>query len=348
MVDSVKLGQHGPLVSRMGFGCMGMSANYEADHADDESTYTLQKAYEAGINFFDTADMYGDGHNEALLGEALRSPLEKNRDHLVIATKCGFVRHPETVWCVDVSPEHIKQSCQDSLVRLGISYIDLYYLHSVPAGGTEALKKSLEALVELLKAGKIKHVGLSEADVESIRFAHQYFKDVGFPNAFSAVQNEFSLFTQISLKDDVLKTCEELGLSFIPYSPLARGFLTEKMHANIKFDEGDFRQYLPRFQGENFENNLKIRDQLIEFSKTKSCTISQLALAWLLAQSKCVIPIPGTRYIKNLKNNLESLSITLTEDDLATIDTIISSLGVKGTRYAEEMYEPQNIKFERR
>ncbi|HQS85006.1 MAG TPA: aldo/keto reductase [Alphaproteobacteria bacterium] len=338
MLDAVKLGRSGPLVSRIGFGCMGMSANYEADHEDDESAYTLQKAYEAGVNFFDTADMYGDGHNEALLGEALRYPLENHRKHIVIATKCGFVRHPETVWRVDVSPSHIKQACLASLKRLGITYIDLYYLHRCPAGGTETIKASLDALVELLKSEKIKYVGLSEADEATIRFADQYLKDQGFPQALAAVQSEFSLFTQGPLKNGVLKTCEEIGLNFIPYSPLSRGLLTKKMNAHVKFDEGDFRQCLPRFQGENFENNLKIRDKLIEFAKTNNCTLTQLSLAWLLAQSACVVPIPGTRYLKNLKSNLGSLTVNLTEEDLISIEKIVS--GVKGTRYPEALYEP--------
>jgi aryl-alcohol dehydrogenase-like predicted oxidoreductase len=331
----------------MGLGCMTMSPHhYQADYNDEVSIKNIQTAYEAGVNFFDTADMYGDGHNEPLLGKALYTYLRENRDNIVIGTKCGFVQDPEGNWGVNLSPEHIKEACQASLERLGISYVDLYYLHRLPTGGIAGFQKSLDALIELLKEKKIKHVGLSEANAEAIHFAANYLKEQGFPDAFIAVQTEFSIMSQGPLQDGVLKACRELGLSFVPYSPLSRGLLTEEMHESITFDEGDFRQYLPRFQEENFRNNLKLRDALREFSIIKKCSLPQLALAWLLAQGNEIIPIPGTRHIERLKSNLEAINIDLTSEDLAEIENIVSSLKIKGTRYAANMYTLQNIKEE--
>lgn len=344
MLDLVKLGNNGPLISRIGLGCMSMSANYEAEHKDEESILTIQKAYEAGINFFDTADMYGKGHNELLLNSALKEILKANRKSVVLASKCGFVFKSDAEFgvIIDLSPEHIISACEGSLERLGVDYIDVFYLHRLPKGGLTALRESLDALIALLEAEKIKHIGLSEADAESILFTHDYLNDRGFPDSFVAVQSEFSLLVQCPLIDGVLSTCEKLNLSFIPYSPLTRGLLTEKMHEEFKFSEEDFRQHLPLFQGENFKHNLKIRDKLKDLAEKKGCTITQLALAWLMSHYKKIVPIPGTRYIDNLKNNLGALSIKLTEDELKEIKSIAK---VKGIRYPEKMFAPQNIKI---
>ncbi len=343
MRNSVKLGKNGPLVSRVGFGCMGMSGTYDADRNDAESIKTIRAAYEAGINLFDTADIYGEGHSETLLGKALFESLQKKRNSIIIATKCGFVSIPDGGFYIDVSPKHILESCQNSLTRLGVDYIDLYYLHRLPKGGIDELRNSLDALISLLKEGKIKHVGLSEADAKSIRFAHQYFIEKGLPEAFIAVQSEFSIFVQEPLKNNVFITCYELGLSFIPFSPLCRGMLTEKMQAEIKFDQGDFRLELPMFQGENFKANLAIRDKLAQFAVTKNCTLPQLGLAWLMAQGENIIPIPGTKHIDNLNNNLGSLSVELIPEDLSNIQKIMKCEIIKGTRYPWDLFALMNI-----
>ena len=348
MLERVRLGRNGPMVSRIGLGCMTMSPHhYQADYNDEVSIKNIQAAYEAGVNFFDTADMYGNGHNEPLLGRALYTQLRNNRDTIVIGTKCGFVQDLEGNWGVDLSPEHIKKSCLGSLERLGIPYVDLYYLHRMPTGGREGLQKSLDALIELLKEKKIRHIGLSEANVEAIYFASTYLKEQGFPDAFVAVQSEFSVMSQGPLQDGVLQACRELGISFVPYSPLSRGLLTEEMHENIAFDERDFRQYLPRFQEENFKSNLKVRDKLKELAKAKGCTLPQLALAWILAQGKEIIPIPGTRHTERLKNNLKASTLHLNPEDFADIEKIVSTSSIKGTRYASNMYTLQNIEEEK-
>lgn len=343
MLEQIKLGKNGPRVSKIGFGCMGMSGNYESKRDDKESIITIQTALKMGVNFFDTADVYGDGHSEDLLGEAIAESLKKHRKSIVIATKCGFVSTVEGGLSIDGSSGHIIKSCEQSLKRLKVDYIDVYYLHRLPAGGKIALQKSLDALILLLKAGKIKHVGLSEADAESIRFAHEYLAANGFPKAFVAVQSELSIFVQDPLNNNVLATCRELGLSFIPFSPLCRGMLTEKMHAEMKFDEGDFRRELPMFQGENFKANLAIRSLLLKFAESKGCTLSQLALAWLLSQEGNVIPIPGTKHVRNLTNNLKALDVKLSSKDLEDIRKIVLPGSVKGSRYPLEMYELQNI-----
>lgn len=343
MLNKVKLGNNGPMVSQMGFGCMGMSGSYEAERTDRESIQTIQAALASGINFFDTADIYGVGHSESLLGEALLESLKVKRKDIIIATKCGFVLTPDGVFYVDVSPKHITESCKHSLTRLGVSYIDLYYLHRMPAGGINAIRDSLDALINLLKDGMIRHIGLSEADANSIHFTHEYLTNNGFPDALAAIQSEFSIFVQDPLKNAVLETCRELGLSFIPYSPLCRGLLTEKMFAGFEFDSDDFRRELPMFQSNNFETNLAIRDRLLEFATTKGCTLPQLALAWLLAQDDYVIPIPGTKHIKNLMNNLQAINVKLTLNDLYAINTIVSPGSVKGSRYTSSMFALQNI-----
>lgn len=343
MVNLVRLGNNGPMVSKIGLGCMSMSAHYETDRKDEKSIETIQTAYQTGINFFDTADMYGKGENELLLNRALKEAIQRNRESLVLATKCGFVFDSQSAFgvMIDLSPEHIISACENSLKRLGTDYIDLFYLHRLPKGGIDTLKNSLDALILLLKKNKIKHIGLSEADAESIKFAYEYFHEKGFLNAFVAVQSEFSIFVQSPLKNGVLNICKDLNLSFIPYSPLCRGLLTQKMSLDYKFDKEDVRQFLPFFQEENFIYNLKLRDELSQLAESKGCTLTQLSLAWLISQGNNVIPIPGTRYAENLIENLGALDTKLTATDLRAINDI--AIKIKGTRYPKELYEFENI-----
>ena len=328
-------------VSAIGLGCMGMSAYYEKDHDEAASIANIQAAYQAGVTLFDTADKYGD--SEILLGKALRSVFDTARDSVVIATKCGFITKANGDVGLDLSPEHIKFSCQTSLEKMGLDYIDLFYLHRLPeASGLEA---SLQALVELIQTGKIKYIGVSEASAAEIRQIHTYFKQHELAHHFAAVESEFSLLTQDPLHNGVIETCRELGIGFVPYSPLARALLTppSKLNENTVFAEDDFRSILPRFQGDNFKANLSIRDRLNLLAEKKHCTLPQLALAWVLAQDNFIVPIPGTRKVKNMLDNLGAVAVKLNQDDLAEIAKIVST-GAEGPRYTAAMLQVQNIK----
>jgi aryl-alcohol dehydrogenase-like predicted oxidoreductase len=338
------LGTNGPVVSAVGLGCMSMSGNYEAERDDIQSMQTILGTYKLGVNFFDTADVYGNGRNETLVGQALHNELQKNREKIIIATKCGFVLNPENglYLKLDLSAKYIKAACEASLKRLQLDYIDVYYLHRPPA--KNQFEESLQALVELLTENKIRYVGLSEATAENIRMAHTYFANAGFPDKLVAIQSEFSLLTQDPLQNDVLATCDELGISFVPYSPLSRALLApaNKINVDYSFDEGDFRAFLPRFQGENFKSNLAMRDELVKLAETKNCSLPQLALAWIIAQGKSVIPIPGSRQLKHITDNIGAINVVLTQQDLAAINNIVGN-GGKGLRYSKEMLEMQNI-----
>lgn len=338
------LGKNGPVVSAIGLGCMSMTGNYEADRDEAQSVQTILESYKLGVNFFDTADMYGNGSNELLLGRALHEELKKNRENIIIATKCGFITKTDQglYWGLDFSAKHIKTACADSLSRLGLHYIDVYYLHRQPT--KDQFEESLQALVELLIEKKIRYIGLSEADANNIRNAHAFFARAGFPDKLVAVQSEFSLLTQDPLHNDVLATCEELGISFVPYSPLSRALLTpaDKISEAFDFAEGDFRAALPRFQGENFKSNLAIRDELAKIAEMKTCSLPQLALAWVIAQGTSVIPIPGTRHLKHVKDNLGALNIVLTKQDMVAISRIVGN-GGNGLRYTQELLKMQNI-----
>jgi aryl-alcohol dehydrogenase-like predicted oxidoreductase len=327
-------------VSALGFGCMGMAAYYETDHTEADVIVNIQAAYAEGINFFDTADMYGN--SEILLGKALHHVLCTQRDTLIIATKCGFIISPDGSRKLDLSAKHIKEACEKSLERLGIKMIDLFYLHRLPK--REGLQESIDALIELFEKKKIRYIGVSEATAEDICLIHSYLKSKGLSHLFAAVQNELSLFSPEPLHNGVIQACKELGIGFVAYSPLSRGLLAS---AN-KFDQenglssDDFRNFLPRFQGENLKINLEIRDQLAVIAFRKKCSLPQLVLAWLLAQEDVIVPIPGTRKIKNMQDNIGSLQISLENKDFIEIANIIKS-GANGSRYTPEMFQTQNI-----
>ncbi len=334
------LGVRGPQVSAIGLGCMGLSGHYEQDLSDNESIKLIQKAFELGITFFDTADIYGAGHNEKLLGNAFKSILNENRNQVVIATKCGL--DPQD-FSVNLDYKYIIEACTNSLARLNIDYIDLYYLHRT-SSDLGKFKRALDALTKLLENNLIRYIGLSEASVDTINFTYEYFDKLDLLNHFIAVQSEFSLFTQNVKYNEVLRTCNELGLAFVAYSPLSRALLStkEKMHSDFAFQDGDFRGLLPRFQGDNFKANLEIRDSLERIAINKNCSVPQLALSWLIAQEGSIFPIPGTRKITNLINNINTLSVKLNQEDLEQINKIMEQQ-VMGQRYTEEMVQKQGI-----
>ena len=336
-----RLGKAGPKVSALGLGCMSMSAFYEVDRDRDEALHNLREAYGKGINFFDTADMYGDGENEVLLGEAFAKVLADERDSIVIATKCGFVPDPDEGYVLDCSATHIKAACEASLKRLGVEYIDLFYLHRLDPKVT---LESLGALVELIQAGKIKGIGLSEVDVDTMQQVHDFLKSQGLDDRFWAVQTEYNLLSRGPELHGVFAKCEELGVAFVPYSPLSRSLLTGKVDASTGFADGDFRGFLPRFQGDNFKANLEIVEALKTVAAEKSCTLPQLALAWILAKGEFIVPIPGSRKLDHIISNAKAVEVALSADDVTRIESMILSLGgAKGPRYTADMVAAQNI-----
>jgi aryl-alcohol dehydrogenase-like predicted oxidoreductase len=322
------LGRQGLTVSAEGLGCMGMSAYYGA-FDDDESIATIHRALELGVTFFDTADLYGPHTNERLLARALAG----HRDDVVIATKFGNEIGADGVRTggVNGTPEYLRRSVDGSLQRLGVETIDLYYQHRVDP--STPIEETFGALGELVAAGKLRYLGISEATAETIRAAHA-------TSPLSAVQTEYSLFTRNVEDDGVLATVRELGLGFVPYSPLGRGFLSGKIRSVEDFAADDFRRSSPRFQGENFARNLDVLDEVVALAEDKGVTPSQLALAWVLAQGEDVVPIPGTRRIANLEENVSATGITLTAQDLAALEKV-APLGVA----AGERYSPQGMKW---
>jgi len=324
------LGRAGQVVSAIGLGCMGMSEFY-GPHDDTESLATLEYAFERGITFYDTADTYGLGHNEELLARFLA----RHREHVVIATKFGIVRQKgQYARRIDTSAAYVAQACEGSLRRLGIETIDLYYAHRLnPATPVE---DTIGALSELVRAGKIRAIGLSEVSAATLRRAHAV-------HPITAVQSEYSLWTR-DPEDGVLATCRELGVSFVPYSPLGRGFLTGTIRSVESLAEDDFRRTLqPRLQGENLAQNLKLVDAVQAMAAEKGYTAGQFALAWVLAQGDHIIPIPGTRRRKYIDENVGAIDVTLSAADLARLDRIAPRNAAAGERYTPEGMKGLNV-----
>ena len=324
------LGRAGQVVSAIGLGCMGMSEFY-GPHDDTESLATIEYAFERGITFYDTADTYGLGHNEELLARFLA----RHREHVVIATKFGIVRQKgQYARRIDTSAAYVAQACEGSLRRLGIETIDLYYAHRLnPATPVE---DTIGALSELVRAGKIRAIGLSEVSAATLRRAHAV-------HPITAVQSEYSLWTR-DPEDGVLATCRELGVSFVPYSPLGRGFLTGTIRSVESLAEDDFRRTLqPRLQGENLAQNLKLVDAVQAMAAEKGYTAGQLALAWVLAQGDHIIPIPGTRRRKYIDENVGAIDVTLSAADLARLDRIAPRNAAAGERYTPEGMKGLNV-----
>lgn len=314
-----RLGREGPSVSAVGLGCMGMSDFYGT--ADDErSVATIHRALDRGINFLDTADAYGPFTNERLVGRAIRD----RRDEAVVATKFAYVRSDEGAFVgIDGRPEYVRKACDASLQRLGVDAIDVYYQHRVDPA--TPIEETVGAMAELVKAGKVRHLGLSEAAPATIRRAHAV-------HPIAALQTEYSLWSRDPEKE-LLATCRELGIAFVAYSPLGRGFLTGRFRSPADLASTDWRRQNPRFQDENLRKNLAIVARVEELARAKGCTSAQLALAWLLSRGPDVIPIPGTTRAERVDENADAVQVSLPPDELASLDALFTM--VAGDRYTE-------------
>jgi len=316
-----RLGKSSLVVSALGLGCMGMSQSYGTPD-DAESLATLNHAIDRGITMLDTADMYGGGTNEELLAPILA----KRRNEVVLATKFGNMRQPDGRFLgVNGKPEYVQQACEESLKRLKISTIDLFYLHRVDTG--TPIEDTVGAMARLIEQGKVRYLGLSEAGATTIRRAHATYP-------ITALQSEYSLWTR-DPEGEILGTCRELGIGFVPYSPLGRGILTGQVKSG-EFGPKDFRRISPRFQGDNFQKNLSLVTRVEQIASEKRCTPAQLALAWVLAQGDDIVPIPGTKRRTYLDQNLGALDVTLTASDLGRLDEAFPRGAAVGARYPDE------------
>ena len=315
-----RLGPNGPEVSAVGLGCMGMSAFYGAPSDEATATSVLHRALELGVTLFDTAEMYGPHTNEELLGRAFAG----KRDRIFLATKFGIGYNADrTALMVDGSPANVRRAIEGSLKRLNTDHVDLYYLHRVDPD--TPIEETVGAMAELVTEGKVRFLGLSEAAPATLRKAHA-------THPITALQTEYSLWSR-EPEDELLETCSELGIGFVPYSPLGRGFLSGEIKSIDDLEENDFRRTNPRFTGENFQKNIDLVHAVTRIADDKGVTAAQLALAWVLAQGPHLVPIPGTRRIRTLEDNVASVEVELTPEDLARIEAVFPKDAVMGDRY---------------